>query len=146
MIALLDVNVLVALFDPVHTHHESAHRWFEAERESGWATCPITENGLVRVLSNPKYPGRQTTVRDAVDRLESFRRSGHHDFWPDSLSRCESGRFRPVGFGSHRKLTDIYLLALAVEKGGRLATFDRGIPLAAVAAAESDHRTLIGSV
>jgi len=65
MIALLDVNVLVALFDPNHTLHEPAHRWFETERESGWATCPITENGLVRVLSNPKYPGRQTTVRDA---------------------------------------------------------------------------------
>jgi len=146
MIALLDVNVLVALFDPNHTLHEPAHRWFETERESGWATCPITENGLVRVLSNPKYPGRQTTVRDAVDRLQSFRRSGHHDFWPDSLSLCESHRFRPVSLGSHRKLTDIYLLALAVEKGGRLATFDRGIPLAAVAAAESPNLTLIGSM
>ncbi len=145
MIALLDVNLLVALFDPNHTHHEPAHRWFAAERESGWATCPITENGLVRVLSNPKYPGRQTTLRDAVDRLQSFRRSGHHDFWPDSLSLCESPRFHPASLGSHRKLTDIYLLALAVEKGGRFATFDRGIPLSAVVGAESEHLTLIGS-
>ena len=62
MIALLDVNVLVALFDPAHLHHEAAHVWFGRNRSRRWATCPLTENALVRVLSNPSYPGRCTTI------------------------------------------------------------------------------------
>lgn len=139
MISLLDVNVLIALFDPTHTHHESAHRWFRAERRSGWATCAITENGMVRVLSNPMYPGRQTTVRDAVDRLQSFRQSGEHTFWPDTPSLCQGNLFRTASFGGHRRLTDVYLLALAVENGGRLATFDRAVPLTAVVGAKKRH-------
>jgi len=143
MIALLDVNVLVALFDPSHTHHESAHRWLERERRAGWATCPITENGLVRVISNSSYPGRQSTVQDVVQRLGAFRQSGDHAFWSDMLSLCESTIFRPASLGSHRRLTDAYLLALAVENGGRLATFDRSIPLSAVVAAEEEHLALI---
>jgi len=143
MIALLDVNVLIALFDPTHTHHESAHRWFRAERGSGWATCPITENGLVRVLSNPKYPGRQTTVRDAVDRLQTFRQSGEHTFWPDTLSFCQGSLFRTANLGSHRKLTDIYLLAVAVENSGRLVTFDRAVSLSAVAGAKKRNLAII---
>jgi predicted nucleic acid-binding protein len=48
--ALFDVNVLIALFDPAHVHHESAHAWWKANQSSGWATCPLTENGFVRVL------------------------------------------------------------------------------------------------
>ena len=143
LIALLDVNLLVALFDPTHTHHEPAHRWFDGARRSGWATCPITENGLVRVLSNPRYPGRQTAVADAVGRLQIFRRSGDHTFWPDTLSLTENNRFRPDSVGSHRKLTDLYLLALAVENEGRLATFDRGVSLSAVVSAEGHHLTII---
>lgn len=144
MIALLDVNVLVALFDPSHTHHESAHRWFESNRDSGWATCPITENGLVRVLSNPKYPGRQTTVLDAVNRLRTLRLSGHHTFWPDAVSVCSPDSFRPTTIGGHRKLTDLYLLVLAAENKGRLATFDRAIPLSAAVNAEEQNLTIIG--
>ena len=83
VIHLLDVNVLVALFDPSHIHHEAAHAWFGPRREEGWATCPLTENGMVRVLSNPAYPGRRTTVADAVSRLTAFAASGHRKFWPD---------------------------------------------------------------
>ncbi len=78
MIALLDVNVLVALFDPMHANHEAAHEWFADNRQLGWATCPLTENGVVRILSNPGYPGRMTTISDAITRLGSFRESGHH--------------------------------------------------------------------
>ena len=86
MTHLLDVNVLVALFDPAHLHHDAAHCWFEAEGRSGWATCPITENGFVRVLTNPAYPGRKTTVADAADRLRRFTGSGGHAFWADDVS------------------------------------------------------------
>lgn len=144
MIALLDVNVLVALFDPVHVHHELAHRWFAHERSAGWATCPLTENGFVRVLSNPAYPGRGTTPNDGIHRLSRFRESGNHIFWPDMLSICESSIIRSSHIGSHQRLTEIYLLALAVENGGRFATFDRSVPLAAVATAEDGRLAIIG--
>ena len=144
MVALLDVNLLVALFDPAHCHHDPAHDWVGAHRGYGWATCPLTENGLVRVLANPVYPGRGTTVRDAIDRLERFRASGDHTFWADSVTLRDGERFLPRHIGGHRQLTDGYLLALAVENGGRLATFDRGIPLASVRDACPENLLVVG--
>lgn len=143
MIALLDVNVLVALFDPVHAHHEAAHKWFASNRRSGWATCPLTENGLVRIISNSSYPGRRTRVQDALERLTRFRDSGDHTFWPDSLTLCDVQLIRTAHLLGHRQLTDVYLLALAVRNGGQLATFDDGIPVAAVNGAKSDHLVVI---
>lgn len=144
MAALLDVNVLVALFDPMHIHHEAAHEWFAENRQRGWATCPLTENGMVRVLSNPNYPGRMTTTGDAIARLGSFRESGHHTFWSDSVSICDEA-LRPAHVQGYRQLTDIYLLALTVHNDGRLATFDQAIPLASVNGANSDHIVVIRS-
>ena len=94
MVALLDVNVLIALFDPAHVHHEAAHKWFEINRKYRWATCPLTENVFVRVLSNPSYPGQTTTVEDATSRLQTFSSEREHVFWPDSVSIRERGRFR----------------------------------------------------
>ena len=132
MSVLLDVNVLVALFDGVHIHHEAAHEWFAHHRKGGWASCPITENGMIRVISNPAYPGRQTTVRDAIEGLARFRKSGNHTFWTDSVSLCDNDVFHLNQIGGHRQLTDVYLLALAVQNHGCLATFDRRIPHSAV--------------
>lgn len=145
MIALLDVNVLVALFDPTHIHHEAAHRWFGPNRKSGWATCPATENALVRVLTNPGYPGRRTTVADAVSRLRAFCKGPGHSFWPDGVSLRSTTLIRPKHVQGHRQITDVYLLALAVTQGGRLATFDRNISLEAVADALPRHLALIPS-
>lgn len=144
MVSLLDVNLLVALFDPDHVHHQPAHAWFSENRAPGWATCPLTENGLVRILSNPGYPGRQTTLRDAVARLAAFRSSGDHRFWPDTVTLCEEGSFAFQHVGGHRQLTDVYLLALAVAHGGRLATFDRGVQTAAVVGATPENLVWIG--
>jgi toxin-antitoxin system PIN domain toxin len=90
VIALLDVNVLVALFDPAHLHHDAAHAWFESNHKGQWATCPLTENALVRVLSNPAYPGRRTAAEDAAARLRSFCSAREHVFWPDSISIRDS--------------------------------------------------------
>ncbi len=143
MIALLDVNVLVALFDGMHVHHEVAHEWFGMNRMKGWATCPLTENGFVRVISNPAYPGRRTTVGDAIERLHVFRGSNEHTFWSDSLSICEE-IVQPAHVQGYRQITDVYLLALAVTNRGRLATFDPGIPLHSVVDVESEHIALIG--
>ena len=141
--ALLDVNLLVALFDPDHVHHEPAHRWFGTRRSSGWATCPLTENGVVRILSNRAYSPSAETPAQIARRLESFRASGHHVFWPDDLSLCDSRTFN-LAIG-HRQLTDVYLLALAMRHGGRLATFDRSIPLKGVREARPDHLEVINA-
>jgi toxin-antitoxin system PIN domain toxin len=143
VIALLDINCLVALFDPRHCHHEAAHRWLTANRSRGWATCPLTENGWVRVVSNPAYPGRRTSVADAVARMNQFRRSGHHTFWDASPSLCDLARFHHVHIAGHRQITDVCLLAVAVIHGGRLATFDRRIPLTAVAGASRENLEVI---
>jgi predicted nucleic acid-binding protein len=82
-IALLDVNVLVAPFDPAHANHEDAHRWFGRNRKHGWATCPITINGCIRVLSNPAYPTVEATPAEVTARLRSLCSSIDHHFWPD---------------------------------------------------------------
>jgi toxin-antitoxin system PIN domain toxin len=139
--ALLDVNVLIALFDPDHVHHEAAHAWFSAHRSSGWATCPLTENGIVRILSNPAYSPAAERPAEIARRLAAFRDSGDHVFWPDDVSVCDSRTF-DLSIG-HRQLTDVYLLALAVRRDGRLATFDRSIPAKTVRGARADHLALI---
>jgi toxin-antitoxin system PIN domain toxin len=132
-VALLDVNVLVALFDPDHVHHDVAHDWFADARRTGWATCPVTENGLVRVLT--AHAGDHYRPADIVERLHAFRQSGHHRFWADSVSLSDSSLFVASYIKGHRQVTDIYLLGLATRTGGALATFDRSIPLGAVVGA-----------
>ncbi|MGE5345965.1 MAG: TA system VapC family ribonuclease toxin [Acidithiobacillales bacterium] len=142
-VALLDVNVLVALFDPDHVHHEASHVWFGRQRGDGWATCPLTENGLVRVLSNPAYGATSEPPGSILGRLDAFSRSGGHVFWPDEISLRDARLLDPASRLSHRNVTDVYLLALARHRGGKLATFDRSVPLAAVAGAEPGHLEVI---
>ena len=131
-VALLDVNVLVALFDPDHVHHELAHDWFADRGRAGWATCPLTENGFVRVLSQPAYGATVTPARDLVSLLRRFCASGGHVFWPDSLSILDEQVFDAARIAGHRQVTDVYLLGVAHSRGGCLATFDRTIPIRAV--------------
>lgn len=138
-IALLDVNVLVALFDPMHVDHEDAHRWFGLNKRHGWSTCPITINGCIRVLSNPAYPTVTATPAEVMERLREFCATPHHHFWPDSVSLTDQALFRGHMISGHQKLTDAYLLGLAVHNHGRLATFDRSIPVKAVLGAAAGH-------
>ena len=142
-VALLDVNVLVALFDPEHVHHDLAHDWFADQRTHGWATCPITENGFVRVLTNPKYPAGHPRPLDVVDRLRTFCASGQHRFIADTLSLTDHRVFNAALIRGHRQLTDVYLLGLAKRAGATLATFDRTIPLAAVIGASQAQLTVV---
>jgi toxin-antitoxin system PIN domain toxin len=144
--ALLDVNLLVALFDPDHVHHELAHDWFSESRASGWATCAVTENGLVRVLANPKYGSQVSGVPAILERLAKFRSSGHHRYWDGDVSLTDSAVFKPALIRGHRQVTDVYLLGLAVKHGGRLATFDRSIPAGAVVGATAKKLEVIGPV
>jgi toxin-antitoxin system PIN domain toxin len=120
---LLDVNVLVALFDQNHVHHRQAHSWFQANRSDGWATCPTTEHGLIRILSNFSYTSAAQPA-ERVRRLLALTcaEAKDHAFWPDSLSLRDE-RMDLSGI-THGQLTDSYLLALARDNGGRLATFD----------------------
>lgn len=134
--ALLDVNVLVALFDPAHVHHELAHDWFSDNRRDGWATCPVTECGFLRVLSNPTYRSALHRLPDLMARIRTFCADPHHRFWPDAISLRDATLFDPGLIGGHRQLTDIYLLGLAKKHGGRLVTFDRTIPAKAVIGAD----------
>jgi toxin-antitoxin system PIN domain toxin len=140
---LLDVNVLVALFDPDHIHHDTAHEWFAAHRSDGWATCPLTELALVRILSNPTHwPGAERSA-GVLERLRQFRASGNHQFWRDSLELTDD-IFNLSLLKGHRQLTAVYLLGLAVRRNGCLATFDRSIPTGAVSGAERETLLLIG--
>lgn len=142
---LLDVNVLVALFDPDHAQHELAHDWFADHRADGWATSPTTENGFARVVGHPEYHGTIGRPEMVMERLRLFRESGHHHFWPDAVSMTDLTLFRPSYMRGHRQVTDTYLLALAVRMAGRLATFDRSIHVSAVAGATKGTLTLIGA-
>jgi toxin-antitoxin system PIN domain toxin len=143
VVTLLDVNVLIALFDPDHIHHEAAHDWFAEHRTSGWATCPLTENGLVRVLSHPRYGAEVSGVSDVIERLRAFRASGHHQFWADDISLCDGAVFDVGAVRGHAHVTDSYLVALAARRGGRLATFDRTIPTAGVRSASPETLQVI---
>lgn len=142
-VALLDVNVLVALFDPEHIHHEVAHDWFTDESRFGFATCPVTENGFVRVLANPARGESTVRAADLIDRLRTFCASSAHVFWPDSVSLSDTTLFNPALVRGHRQVTDIYLLGLACKMGGRLVTFDQSIPLAAVVGATGDALAVV---
>ncbi|MCC6589840.1 MAG: VapC toxin family PIN domain ribonuclease [Bryobacterales bacterium] len=144
-VALLDVNVLVALFDPAHTSHEEAHRWFGMNRSRGWATCPLTVNGCIQILSNPAYTTVEATPAEVVKHLREFCATPHHHFWPDSVSMTDDLLFRWPSIDGHRKITDVYLLGLAVRNHGRLVTFDRSIPLKVVNGAEAENLVVLGS-
>jgi uncharacterized protein len=124
---LLDINVLIALFDSAHVHHRAAHDWFAQNIECGWRICPLTENGFLRILSHPGYPGGPLPILDLAARLEEFKHSAlNYGFWPDDVSLSESlhrnKRSLPAA-----KVTDAYLLKLCSIQRGALATFDSGI-------------------
>jgi uncharacterized protein len=136
--ALLDVNVLIALHDQQHLHHEEAARWFIANARQGWATCPLTQNGCIRIMSQPGYPN-PVPMGDALSMLGRSCSQPHHQFWPDDISLLDAKRLVHGRMHGHRQLTDLYLLALAVAHGGRFVTFDAQVPLSAVRGATASH-------
>lgn len=138
MRALLDVNVLLALLDADHVDHRRAREWISEEIGHGWASCALTQNGFVRVISQPRYPS-PVSPAEAVDRLRRATDTEHHEFWPCSISFLEGRRVNPSHVHAPRQVTDVYLLALAVEHGGRFVTFDRSIPLSAAPGAEPEQ-------
>ncbi|HEX4266332.1 MAG TPA: TA system VapC family ribonuclease toxin [Steroidobacteraceae bacterium] len=130
MRALLDINVLIALFDPDHVSHGPAMNWFAAHAKEGWASCPLTQNGCVRIMSTPSYPNFKP-VQAVVERLAEACAERIHELWPDAPSLLDSV-FDATRIHGPRQVTDVYLLGLAVQHQGRLVTFDDRIPLQAV--------------
>jgi toxin-antitoxin system PIN domain toxin len=138
MRALLDVNVLLALLDGDHVHHELARDWFRDSVGDGWATCAITENGFVRILSQPGYPG-SVPATVAAGLLKRAVAEPQHEFWSCEASILEEGVVDMSRVHGSRQVTDAYLLALAVSRRGRFVTFDRTISLSAVPEARPEH-------
>ena len=122
---LLDVNVLIALVDSSHIQHEKAHSWFSEVGRKSFATCPLTENGLVRIIGHPKYPNSPGPPGIVMQSLRAIRAFDGHVFWPDSISIADESFFSQQQLSSHARVTDSYLLALAHANKGRLATMDR---------------------
>ena len=132
MTFLLDVNVLIALIDPTHVSHGDVHRWFALEGSASWATCPMTENGVLRIVGNPRYPntpGSPAVVAVVLGRLRAL---PGHVFWPDDISLLDRRHVAAEQVLAAGQVTDSYLLALAVAHGGRLASLDRRLSVAAV--------------
>ena len=143
MRSLLDVNVLVALLDAAHLHHRIATDWLAANIAQGWASCPLTQNGCVRILSLPNYRNGQSPTAVA-ERLGQATANRSHEFWADSISLLEKGRLRWDHVLTSRQITDAYLLALAVAQGGRLVTLDQGITPRAVPGAGPSNLLVLG--
>lgn len=132
---LLDVNVLIALLDPAHTHHDRAHAWFAWPAKQHWISSPTTQNGVVRIVSHPKYPNAQPAPL-VLESLESLTRVGHHRFEADAVSLLDAGVSR-ANLLSSSQVTDTYLVRMAVALDATLATFDTRIVTSAVPHAES---------
>jgi toxin-antitoxin system PIN domain toxin len=142
MRALLDVNVLIALFDVDHALHRGAHDWFAQHGHLGWASCPITQNGCVRIMSHPSYPNA-FPVAAIVERLREASADPHHRFWPDDATLLDVDTVDARRLHGPRQVTDVYLLALAVAHAGRLVTFDASIVRNAVKRADAKHLVVL---
>ena len=124
---LLDVNVLIALADSEHTSHREATRWFRQAKSRTWATCPLTEGGMVRVMASPSYQDPSLDLTDVLAVLAALRKAPGHHFWPIDFGLAEAIAPIEARFFGHQQVTDAYLLALAVRNHGTVVTFDRGL-------------------
>ena len=127
MSRLLDVNVLIALAWPTHVHHGPAARWFVDSGHEGWATCPVTESGFIRLSSNPRVVEDARTPGEAAGLLARYRELDGHVFWPDAVSLATHVSLVNEAVLGSSMVTDAHLLLVATANGGSLATFDRGV-------------------
>jgi toxin-antitoxin system PIN domain toxin len=125
MVFLLDANVLIALLDPAHVRHEQAHEWFAAVGHQAWATCPMTENAVPRIIGHARYPNSPGTPAAVMPLMTTLRALPGHVFWPDDISLLNTDICDATRLLHTDQITDSYLLALARAHGGKLATFDR---------------------
>lgn len=131
---LLDVNVVIALIDPSHVQHDRAHEWFSNPGMANWLSCPLTQNGAVRIVSHPKYSNSQHPAV-VVESVRSLTSVGNHRFIPDEISLLDDANVHADKLLSSGQVTDTYLLALAAHSNTQLATFDTAIVTSAVPSA-----------
>lgn len=129
---LLDINVLIALIDPTHVQHDTAHKWFAAKGQNAWATCPLTENGVLRIVGHPRYPNSPGSPAAIATLLDSLRKLPGHAFWPDDVSLLDRQHINATRLLDSAQVTDSYLLALARAHAGQLASFDQRLVTDAV--------------
>lgn len=129
---LLDVNVLIALIDPAHIQHDRAHDWFASTGRQAWATCPPTQNGVLRIVGSARYPNSPGNPAAVAQILSVFLALEGHEFWPDSVTLLDPALVDPDRLLDSAQVTDSYLLALASARGGAFATFDRRLVADAV--------------
>ena len=129
---LLDINVLIALIDPAHVQHDRAHRWFAGRGRKAWATCPLTENGVLRIVGHPRYPNSPSSPAAVAELLARFRKLPGHAFWPDDVSLLDPEHVNAGRLLDSAHVTDTYLLALARAHNGQLASFDQRLVTDAV--------------
>ena len=129
---LLDINVLIALIDPAHIQHDRAHEWFGRIGKKAWATCPLTENGVLRIVGHARYPNSPGTPAAVVPLIAILRGLPGHAFWSDDLSLFDAEWIYSERLLDSAQVTDSYLLALAAKHNGKLATFDRRLVTSAV--------------
>jgi uncharacterized protein len=129
---LLDVNVLIALVDPAHLQHDQAHAWFNRVGKKSFATCAITENGLLRIVGHPKYNNSAGAPSALAPLLSAIRALPGHAFWAEDISIADPAWVDVSRLSSHAQVTDSYLLALAHSRKGRLATMDKKLVADAV--------------
>ena len=123
---LLDVNVLVAMSWPQHSLHTTALKWMARHGRDGWATCPFTQAGFVRIISNPAFSRDALEPQEALLLLRANLKHPAHQFWPDGLRVYDAlSRVRPIT--GHNQTTDAYLLALALSRRARLVTLDKSV-------------------
>ena len=139
---LPDVNILIALIDDEHAHHRRASDWFESNSGQGWATCPITQNGCLRIVSQPRY-SNSMSILEAMWRLHELTDTTAHDFIADDISLLTEGVIDIDEVFGHRQLTDVYLLALAVAHDLQFVTLDRGVRMETVRGASKEHLAVI---
>ena len=142
MRALLAINVLLALLDRDHIQHEQGRRWFQREVRHGWASCAVTQNGFIRILSQPSYPSPVSTAQ-ATLLLATATSTAHHEYWGSEVSILDETIFDHSRIHGPRQLADVYLLGLAARHGGRLVTFDRTIAVAAVRTASPENLVVL---
>ena len=140
---LLDVNVLIALLDPAHVHHDAAHEWFAHSARKAWATCALTQNAVLRIVGHHRYPNSPGTPAAVAPLLAALLVLPGHVFWPEDIGILDAGRADATRLLTSAQVTDTYLLALARAHGGQLASFDRRLVTDAVPEGRA-HLHLIG--
>ena len=143
MRALFDVSMLLALFDAGHVMHRVAMTWWKSNRVNGWASCSLSENGFLRIISQRSYP-RPVPLPDALATIQAQVARGGHEFWPDDLSILDAERINHTRLLGPAQITDIYLLALAVRHNGRLVTLDRSMDSTSVRNAAPANIVILG--